>query len=501
MKILQYKTLVIIMIFCVIPMIYSGYFNAPSPALYVIHANAKTNQANEIHVLYWYTENDVEKPGVLKLVSDFNAMHYQVDGQTVVIDAVQKGFFNAEQDYKTAYVAGNEPNLFRSARDWVSEFGYSGLIQPLENFFNQTEINDFIPEGIRMSTYIDSTGQSHLFAIPQQLDAAALMFNKHILESAGINTSTLDFNTSWSWPQFLDNLNLIYNTTGIYGYTLAGMDFGAQALFFGNGGQLFYNDTVSMDTIAINSTQSRYAFQFIKSLVDSNVTPPYSLQGWNTINPDFSGGKVAMIQQGPWQLKDYLDNSPEFNPNVTGAKPYASADNLGFMEFPKDAEGHQGVPLGMQAYVISSRVSGDLLTATVAFLKYITSQSAEVYQAMNYYHVPARKSAYTNTTLTSSPSWYYIKGFKANIDTAATLPVHYAWSIIETNFANELDAYLAGKETLNVMISKTINWWAGSIQPETPTRASADFNTVFFLLGFIPLVVIELRNKRRKNLK
>ncbi len=483
------------MVFCIVPLMHTSNL-AP------VATNA---QSNELHVTYWYTENDAEKPGVLKLVNDFNALGYQVNGKTVVVDATQKGFFNAEQDYKTAYVSQNEPALFRAARDWVSEFGYAGLIQPLESFFNQTDINDFIPEGIRMSTYIDPNNQTHLFAIPQQLDAPALMFNKHILQEAGINTTGLGFDTAWTWDQFMNNMNLIHNKTGVYGYTLAGMFFGAQALFFGNGGQLFYNDTVSMQTIAINSTQSRYAFQFIKNLVDSPVTPAYSLQGWNTINPDFAGGQVAMIQQGPWQLKDFLDNSIEFNPNVTDAEPYASPDNLGIMQFPKDAQGHQGAPLGMQAYVISSRVKGDLLTATVDFLKYITSQSAEVYQAINYYHLPARKSAYLNTTLTSSPSWEYIKGFKANIDTAATVPVHYAWAIIETNFANELDAYLNGQQDLNTMIQRTYNWWSdsigapagtdtGSTSSTLPSRSTAaDFNFVFFILGFIPVIILKKR--------
>lgn len=507
------KSVIVIFLFTFLPLLYNNQTIKLSFAY-------STSPTSELHVTYWYTENDLEKPGVLQLVNDFNSLGIQVNGQTIVIDAVQKGFFNAKQDFITAYAIGNEPNLFRSTRDWVSEFGYTGLIQPLEGFFNQTDLNDFIYEGIRMSTYINVTGQTHLFAIPQQLDGAALMYNKYILQQAGIDTSQLNSSTSWTWTEFLDNVNLIYNRTGVCGYTLAGMDFGAQALYFGNGGRLFLNNNVSIDSIAINRTQSRYAFQFIKNLVDSNVTPSYMNQGWNTINPYFANGQVAMIQQGPWQLKDFLDNSPEFNATLADAKPYASPDNLGFMEFPKDTQGFQGVPLSMQAYVISSRVVGDVLNATVKFLKFITSEQAEVYQAINFFHVPARNSAYQNYNLTSSSSWPYIQGFKNNIDMAPSLPVHHAWSIMQSNFANELDAYLAGYQDLNTMIKGITNWWYDSIgRPLTTTSTitttltstitttiisipasslsssqttnpakTSEFNTIFFLLGLTPLI-------------
>ena len=463
-------------------------------------------QTNSIKVTYWYTENDAEKPGVLKLVDEYNAMGVKVNGKTVVVEATQKGFFNAREDFRTAFVSGNEPNVFRAARDWVPEFGFSGLIAPLESYINDTDKADFLDSAITMATYIDVDGNEHLYAFPQLVDTPALFYNKHLFEQAGIDTSNINFNTSWTWDEFITNAKLLTNkSANQFGYTMAGMFFGAQSIYYGHGARLFYNHTVSMETAAINSTEARNAFKFVKDLIEVHqVTPPWEEQGWGTINNKFAGsGTVAMIQQGPWELKNFLDTSPEFNPSVENAKPYASPDNLGIMQLPHDDQGHQGAPLGGQFIVVSSSTTGDLREASVNFAKFMTSYHAMKEGAIDFYHLPARKSVYNDPDVQAASTWPYVQAFKANVDKATTVPVHHAWAELEGALAKEMDAYLSGDQSLDQMIERTLSIWRETISGESISqlierpRNTADGFEFTLFIGAV--VILALSRKKLKK--
>ncbi|MHA1332412.1 MAG: extracellular solute-binding protein, partial [Candidatus Hodarchaeales archaeon] len=194
------------------------------------------------NITFWYTENDTEKPGVLALIDQFNT-----ENPDIHVEALQKGFFDARALYTNAFIAANEPELFRAARDWVPEFAVAGMIAPLTSEFTQADLDDFLPSAIRLVTYPDENGVDQIWGFPQLVDTPALMYNKHIFEEAGINTSKLSINTSWTWEEFIGNATMIVNNTDAYGYTLAGMFFGAQSIYFGRGARLFKDGIVDIN--------------------------------------------------------------------------------------------------------------------------------------------------------------------------------------------------------------------------------------------------------------
>jgi arabinogalactan oligomer/maltooligosaccharide transport system substrate-binding protein len=424
---------------------------------------------DKTEITFWYTENDTEKPGVTALVTAFEAANPDID-----VVASQKGFFNARNDYQSAYIAGEEPDVFRATRDWIPEFANSKMLKPITDIYTEEEWDEFLDLAVDLATYPDpDTGEEEIWAVCQLLDTPALMFNKHMFEQAGINTTELDLSTSWTWEEYWSALYAVNQTEGLYGTVLGGMFFGAQPYFFGHGGELFYNKSVKFENIAINSSSAREGLSFVKNLTSSSYTPRWEEQGWTNLNLYFiETGQVAMINQGPWELKNFLENSVEFNPNLEDAKEYASPENLGIMQLPQDEAGNRGAPVGGQWYVISRNTQGDKAQAAEKFVKYITSEEVMIDKAKEYYHIPPRPAVMesdeliNNVTKTGIKPYQYVKGYYDAVLEAVTVPVDHRWASIEQRFADNLDEYLAGDLTLDETIQATRNEWRTIIPPE-----------------------------------
>ena len=459
------------------------------------HAKAQ----NKIQVTFWYTENESEAPGVEELIQEFEAQNPNID-----IVAEQKGFFTVKNTYLVQFAAGLEPMVFRAARDWVVEFAFQGMIQPVDDYI-KNDLNDFLPDALRLVKYFGPDGVEHYFGFPQLVDAPALFFNKHYFEQAGINVSEITPQTSWTWDEFLANAQKLYqNSDAEWAFTLQGMFYGGQPIYYGHGASFFRGDTVDRATITVDNETSRNALKFLKNVVDADWTPTWDKQGWETINDYFSQGRVAMIQQGPWELKNFLEFSPEFNPNLADAKPYASEDNFGIMRLPHDEQGHEGAPLGGHAYVISKRVTGEQREAAMKFAQFMSSAYAMKKGAIEYYHVPARLSVFDDPDVKASSAWKYIQVFREIVNRAFKVPVHHLWAQLEGYFADELSAYLADEQDLDTMLERVISLWKEILPPSTINPAlNTDIETkeepisvlaVLFGLFITPVVL----NRKRK---
>lgn len=418
----------------------------------------------QTEVTFWYTENDAEAPGVRALVAAFEAANPDID----VIDE-QKGFFSARNTYIVQYTGKQEPMVFRAARDWVVEFAYQDLIHPVEDYYTEAEWDEFLESALRLVKYADEAGDEHIYGFPHLIDSPALLFNKHYFEEAGIDTSAITPQTSWTWDEFLTNaalLGALNDEDGepIDGFTFQGMFYGGQPAYYGHGARFFDDGILDRGHMAIDSTESRDAIQFIKDIVDEDWSPGWDDQGWETVNAYFETGQVAMIQQGPWELRNFIMNSIEFNAGVEDARSYASEDNLGIMRLPHDEDGNEGAPLGGHAFIISNRAEGDVLDASVKLAKFMSSEYAMKAGAIDYYHVPARSAVFDDVEVQSSGAWKYIEVFNEIVDRSIQVPVSHLWATLETIFAQELESFLADEQTLNVMLARTNELW-GDILP------------------------------------
>ncbi|MCF2141824.1 MAG: extracellular solute-binding protein [Candidatus Lokiarchaeota archaeon] len=482
-------------VFFLVLLTISGFAFVPN----VVGVSQKPKSA-VISISFWYTENIAEEPGVIQLITDFEAEHPDIEVNALYVD-----FFDARNLFTSSYIANTEPDVMRATRDWIPEFAASGMLNPLTDTFSQEDLDDFINISIEMVTYPDSEGNDQIWAYPQLVDTPAIMYNKEIFELAGIDTSTLSINTSWTWDEYLDILNQVNGTEyeyggethHVYATTLAGMMFGAQPYYFGHGAQMFYNDEIYIDSVAIDSLESRLALQFLKNLTDSSVTPNWLDQGWGPLNPSFRSGKVAMINQGPWELKQNIEIEPIFQ----------GGDNLGIVQLPHDEEGHRGAPVGCHGYVISKHVvpNSAEYNASVLFAKYMSGQEAQKIGAIDYYHVPSRKSVMEMSEVKEAFSYPYVKAYWDAVQSALRVPVSKDWAQIETDFGDRINEYLAGEISLDECIANTLVRW-GEYLPKKSGDLTDDViqgtssipsYPISLFIGAIAITTFLLLRKRR----
>jgi ABC-type glycerol-3-phosphate transport system substrate-binding protein len=452
----------------------------------VVRADPKTSQT--IILKFWYTENDAEKPVLLDKVARFENQHPNVD-----VQPEQKGFFGVGDEYRTAFIAGEEPDVLRTPRDDVVAFAEDGLIRALTSEFTPADIADFIPASLKLMTY-----EGDIWGFPQAIDCPMYLFNRAIFNASTIpNADMIDWSTSWTWGEFSRNIVHLNQTPGLQALSLAGMFFGAQPYYYGFGAYFFENDAYTRATIAINNTKSRSALAFLKNFTDSTYTPDWTEQGWANFGGDFATGKLAMIATGPWEILNLLTNAPQFNGTAYGNW------NLGFMQLPHDADDNYGALIGGNYLTISSQIETSKYEAAVNFSKFMSGEGMMAYSAIENYHIPARLSVMANASVIAAPSFKYVQPYFQQAVNAYQLTPHPYYGQLEQAFGNRIDEYLAGDIDLDQTINKTILDWYEIIPPAAvPEEFIPGFppQIVVFatMIGMLGLVLYTLKKRKTK---
>lgn len=439
-------------------------YNAYKP----YNTNALNPKPSQVTIEFWYTENPTEAVTLLEKIAWFEA-----ENPLITVDAEAHGFFGIGDEYATAFVAGEEPDVLRTPRDDVPSFARDGLILPLTDEFTSADKDDFLEQSLKLMTY-----DGEIWGFPQAIDCPMFLFNREIFNQSGIDPDTIDWTTSWTWAEFATNTALINGTAGAYAISLAGMFYGAQPFYYGNGGYFVEDGIYDTAHIAINNTKSRAGLTLLKSVVDSTISPPWVEQGWSYFVGDFGTGKVAMIATGPWEIVNLLTTQPQFDGTVYGN------ENLGFMQLPHDADNNYGALIGGNYYTISSQIESAKYDAAVKLVKFLSSHKAMALSAIEDYHVPARKSVMTNASVMAAPSFEYVQPYFEQAKNAILLEPSPYYGRMENAFGGRVDQYLAGDISLDECIGLTTLDWYDILPPPSEAKES------LIIPGFpIPVII------------
>ncbi|MFX1531873.1 MAG: extracellular solute-binding protein [Promethearchaeota archaeon] len=419
------------------------------------NANAlNPKPAVPVTLKFWYSENPTEAVTLFEKIAWFESIYPEV-----TIDAEEHGFFTIGDEYSIAFVAGEEPDVLRTPRDDVPQFARDSMIAPLTDEFTSADKADFLEQSLKLMTY-----EGEIWGFPQAIDCPMILFNKDLFDTAGFNSSAIDWSTSWTWPEYSYNIWKLNQTAGVYATSLAGTFYSVQPYYYGQGAAFVENGKYDTGHITLNSTKSRAALEFMKNVTDSTVTPPWALQGWGTYVPDFGDGKVAMIVTGPWEINNLITNYDQFNGVIHGA------DNLGFMQLPHDEDDNYGALIGGNYYTISSQIESAKYEAAVNFVKFLSSSQVMAKSAIEDSHVPARKSVMTNATVMAAASFKYVQPYYEQCANAYSLPPSPYYGRLESALGPHVDNYLGGTETLDQMIGLTILEWYDILPPPTAAK-------------------------------
>ena len=270
----------------------------------------------------------------------------------ILVEVQQVNFGDIKTKFITAAQAGEGPEIIVGAHDWVGELVANGLLEPIPT--KGWEINKYAKSALNAFTV-----NGKLYGLPYAIEAVALLYNKDYVEEPPKNIE-----------------ELIELAKEISGDELVGFIYDAGNFYFsygfiaGYGGYVFKWDPKTgydVKDIGLANEGAIKGAKLIKRFFDEGIIPTGANYG--TMDSMFKEGLAAMIINGPWAVKDYIDAGIDF-----GVLPLTKLE----LE-----EGKYGKPfVGVQGLMVNA-LSPNKSFAIEFLLKYLSSKEAmyEFYKA------------------------------------------------------------------------------------------------------------------------
>lgn len=342
--------------------------------------------------LTWWDTSDPtnEAPTFKALVKQFEAKY-----PNVKVNYQSVPFGDAQNKFKTAAAAHKgTPDILRAEVAWVSDFAAQGYLYQLDGTPLMADKSDFLPTPLGADEY-----NGHVYGVPQVTDTLALMYNKKLFKKAGISSPPT------TWDEVAKDAQQLKSKAGVGGIYINSAGYFLLPFMYGEGGDLV--DTQNKK-ITVNSPANVKGITTAQNLVKSGAAvKPVANDPYGTMMTLFKEGKVAMIINGPWEVKNI-----ESDPNFGGFA------NLGIAPVPAGSAG-AGAPVGGHNYVISSDMPESKAAAAIAFVKFMDSAQSQAFVAKQLGLLPTRKSAYNLPEVQNNPA---VAAFKPALDKAHSRP-------------------------------------------------------------------------------
>ncbi len=302
-----------------------------------------------------------------EIVRAFNAEH-EAQGIRVEIDFFPD--YQYTERLSIAAAANDLPDVFDLDGPTVAQFADAGLLAPLDPYFTETELADFLPSIIDQGT-IDDT----LYALGAFDSAMVLYYDKDLLDAAGVRPPARG--SSWTWEEFVDACRTL---------KAAGMD--PVSLHMDVTADEWYTYAFSPLIWSAGGAMMDTERERVAGVLDAPVNVSV-LKGWqqlfeeglaarSPIDPDpFGSGDTAMDWNGHWMARSHVE---------------AKGDRLGVMPLPLTGP-EQAAACGTWCWAISAHTTKS--DAAVTWLKWVLDSRKGVEPIVRASGaVPARISAF-----------------------------------------------------------------------------------------------------------
>jgi len=317
-----------------------------------------------VKIVLWTKEGlaDGSLQFVQGLANAYTAVH-----PNVTFDVVNKDVEVLREDFLTAGLAGNMPDLLWTVNDHAGPFTDAQLIQPVDDLFDLTQYVDSALAAVKL--------QGKTWGVPiANGNHLMLLYNKKL-----VPTPPTDTNELLTMGKALTTgaqYGLVYNQTE---------PFWMVPWLGGFKGQVFAADGV---TPTLNTPEMVATLKF---LYDIKYTTPIipAESDYNGADTLFKEGKAAMIINGDWSLGGYKDAGLDFGvariPKVsaTGEWPHPYTSGVYFM-----------LPASLDAAKMD---------VVKDFIGFVTNSKNQAFMIARLRRLPALKAALKEPVLTSDP--------------------------------------------------------------------------------------------------
>ncbi|WP_461863550.1 extracellular solute-binding protein [Thermococcus sp.] len=292
---------------------------------------------------------------------------------------------NLEDALKAAIPAGQGPDLFIWAHDWIGKFAEAGLLEPIDNYVTDNVLKDFASMAVEAIQY-----KGHYYAMPFAAETVALIYNKDMVKEP---------------PKTFDEMKAImekYNdpNNGKYGIAWPINAYFISAIAQAFGGY-YFNDKTEQPGLDNAKTIEGFEFFF------KNIWPYMAPTGdYNSQQSLFLEKKAPMMVNGPWSIASVKKAGINF-----GVTPLPPITMNGKSYWPRP---YGGVKLFYFAKGIKNK------EAAWKFVKWFTTTPDVIKQlALQLGYIPVLKPVLNDTEIKNNPVIY---GFGQAVQHAYLMP-------------------------------------------------------------------------------
>ncbi len=255
---------------------------------------APSAAGEKTHLKFMGWGNDAEVATFQAMVDQFEEKYPDVEVEYIVVP-------NSDFDTKlqNMIAAGDQPDVFYCSVDWVMKYAATGNLLDLTSYVDNNEI--FEADNI-WSNALDiyrydgaSLGNGPIYALPKDVSAFAVVYNKDLFKAAGITPPTEE--DPWDWNDYREAA--VKLTSGdVYG---TGM-YSLESAVWSNGADWLDKD---LSKVAFTDPKFTEALQYVADLRCKDHAAPTSAEEASLSSYDrFMQGKLGMMGVGSWSTAD-----------------------------------------------------------------------------------------------------------------------------------------------------------------------------------------------------
>lgn len=341
-------------------------------AIFILPTLTHCVSHNEKRIVVWNQMQPSERIVLDKHLAIFSKNHPEWEFKQLYYETEE-----LRTNFQIAALGGSGPALVHGPSDNIGPMVELGVLQPLEELFDQEYLDSFITEPYSPLTYLNG----HLWQIGDQIgNHLCLVYNKDLLPNPPKTMSELikvglELTKDTDGDGKTDTYGLVWNYIEPYFYF---------PFFTGYGGVIFDENNLPV----LNSDASIKAMQLIADLRNVHKIIPLECN-YDIANSMFKEGRAAMIINGPWSWGTYQNAGLNF-----GLAKIPMIDETGLWPSPMVA------PRG---YSMNPNLTEDQQKIAIDLVKYLTSPEVTLEFAERINTIPARKEAYFSDAVQNNP--------------------------------------------------------------------------------------------------
>lgn len=233
----------------------------------------------------------------------FQALAQEFQGRTgTTVDIRNVPYEEALKNVDAGLSSGNPPDLFRVTYNDIGIYSQQNALLDLGPTLGAGFRDQFIPG---LWNAVSDGDKVH--GVPHHTDTTMLLYNRGVMQKAGITEIPERYDDAWSWQEFVDVARRVKQSGGTrYAFGVNWQQFGAYRwmnFLAQAGGRLLGPDLKSP---AVPSPESLTALRFTQSFFTEGLVPPNTSTKGAYVSEIFPDGRtMGMVFAGDFLLPDF----------------------------------------------------------------------------------------------------------------------------------------------------------------------------------------------------